>query len=158
MTVTRTPMTTPWWTYPSSLLLGAASGLAGTLSHRIGATLILPVGLIFAFVIVGASSYWSRFFAGAIGMGLHILGASGVIWLLMGRGPGGDVLIPISSPAFSTYFDRNAGTFWLIGSLVIQLLFFCCPNRLIHRGNSSVITVTSEEYGDSTVADIQESQ
>ncbi len=116
-------------TYLAALALGAVSGLVGTLAHRSGAVGSLPYGLVIAFLILAASSWWARSWAGATGLGLHLVGASCLIWLLMGRGPGGDVLVPIGSPAFIGFFDRHAGRIWLIGSLVLQLAVLVAPRR-----------------------------
>ncbi|RBP98772.1 alcohol dehydrogenase [Bifidobacterium xylocopae] len=113
--------------YPATLLLGALSGLIGTLAHRAGAAGPIPYGLVIAFAMLIVSAWWSRSAAGPVGLGLHLIGSSSLLWLLMGRGPGGDVLIPIGSPAFTGFFDRRAGMIWLIGSLLAQLAVLAIP-------------------------------
>ncbi|BDR54829.1 hypothetical protein KIMH_09400 [Bombiscardovia apis] len=129
MSTQRIALSMKPWSYFASLVVGALSGLIGTLSHRMGATMPVPYGLIIAFVLLLSSSWWARLVAGIIGSGLHIIGACGIIWLFMGYGPGGDVLIPIASPAFTTLFDRNAGSIWMFGALLLQVLLLLFPAR-----------------------------
>ncbi|BDR53199.1 hypothetical protein KIM372_11060 [Bombiscardovia nodaiensis] len=145
MSGTRTSSLARLWAYLASLLLGALSGLVGTLAHRMGATGWVPYGLIIAFALLIASSYWSRASAGAIGLGLHIIGASSLIWLLMGYGPGGDVLIPIASPAFTNFVDQHAGYIWLLGSLVVQVLMLLLPKRwFVQRTGAAALPAPHE--------------
>lgn len=129
MSETRKPKASHYAAYIGVLLLGGLSGIAGTLVHRLGATQVFPYGIIIAFLLLISSAYWARSVAGAIGIGLHIIGSSSALWLLMGKGPGGDVLIPVWSPAFTTFVDQHAGIIWLCGSLLVQVCLLILPSR-----------------------------
>lgn len=124
--MSRHPLAAPLITIVSALL----SGVIGTGLHRSGADLNIPWGLVFAFVLVGLSTVLARRRLGAMGVGFHLIAASAVIWwLAITMGPGGDVLVPIASAAFTTFFSMHAGYIWLFGSVILQILVLLIPKR-----------------------------
>jgi beta-lactamase regulating signal transducer with metallopeptidase domain len=60
-----------------------------------------------------------------------------VWWLAITPGPGGDVLVPIASQAFTTFFSSHAGYIWLFGSIVVQLVIIFVPQRFFVRKKES---------------------
>ena len=108
---------------------GAAAGLVGTLAHRMGAASNMPYGLALAFALVLTSAWAARSRCGVVGLGLHLFASTTVAWILAMPGPGGDVLVPVGSRAFVTFFAMHAGYLWLFGLIALQLALVLLPRR-----------------------------
>lgn len=115
-----------------------ATGVLGTLLHRSGADRSIPWGMVLAFLLVFASGCWARHAHGFTGVAVNLLVCSTLIWMVSSSyGPGGDILVPISSAAFVTFWSKNAGYAWLLGSVLFQLLPLALPKKWFVRGGSA---------------------
>lgn len=112
-----------------TMLAGAASGVVGTLAHRMGAEYNIPYGLALAFLILGISTWCARARCNAIGIGFHLIASSGVVWGMAMYGPGGDAMIPIGFSAPMPFFVQNAGSIWLYGEILLQVVMLFLPAR-----------------------------
>lgn len=113
-----------------TVVAAAVAGLIGTVLHRSGADINVPWGLVAAFALVFFSTWLARRRSGAIGVGFHLIVCSAVVWwLAVTMGPAGDVLVPIASKAFVTFFSQQAGYIWLFGSIAVQLIVLFFPKR-----------------------------
>lgn len=121
----------------ATLVSALVSGIIGTGLHRGGADINIPWGLVCALGLVGLSTWLARKRMGAMGVGLHLIACSAVVWWLASTlGPGGDILVPVGSPAFLTFFSKYVGYIWLFGSLAIQLLVLMFPKRFFTQSHS----------------------
>lgn len=114
------------------VLSGAAIGAVGTMAHRMGASMNIPYGLALAFLIVILSTWCARSRDGVVGLALHLISSSLVVWTVMaGYGPGGDALIPVGfgSDANMSFFSDHAGYFWLYGIVLIPCIMLLLPKR-----------------------------
>lgn len=116
----------------TDLLSGAAVGAVGTMAHRMGASMNIPYGLVLAFLIVILSTWCARSRDGIVGLALHLISSSLVVWTVMaGYGPGGDALIPVGfgSEANLPFFSNYAGYCWLYGVVLIPCIMLLLPKR-----------------------------
>ncbi|MCI1984229.1 MAG: alcohol dehydrogenase [Bifidobacteriaceae bacterium] len=131
-TVTSAALKHPVKTLLTTIVSALASGVIGTGLHRSGADYNIPWGLILALALVGFSTWMARRRMGPTGVGFHLITCSAVVWwLAITMGPGGDVIVPIASKAFTTFFSMHAGYIWLFGSILIQLAIIFVPKRVI---------------------------
>lgn len=126
----------PWShrrSYPVRILItvlaGVASGVVGTMAHRMGASQNIPYGLVLAFLILGISTWCARARCGAIGIGFHLIASSGAVWCMAMYGPGGDAMIPIGFSVEMPFFVEHAGNIWLYGEIILQVLMLFLPAR-----------------------------
>lgn len=111
------------------ILCAVCVGCIGTALHRSGADSNLPWGLLVAYCLVGLSTIYAKWNFGTLGVGLHLISCSGVVWFLATTtGGNGSILIPIGSPAFTTFFSAYDGYFWILGVVFLQLLFLMTPH------------------------------
>ncbi|EFA23807.1 hypothetical protein BIFGAL_02916 [Bifidobacterium gallicum DSM 20093 = LMG 11596] len=107
-----------------------ATGIIGTLTHRIGATQNLPIGLVLGFVLVGMSAWCARSRGGITGLAVHLIFSSAIVGFMAVYGPGGDVLIPMAiSGATLPFLSRNCGMIWFFGVVVMQIVMALLPAR-----------------------------
>ncbi|WP_181414884.1 alcohol dehydrogenase [Bifidobacterium asteroides] len=107
------------------LPIGLAVGVLGTLVQRSGAAQGLPWGMALAYLLVALAAWWVRSDSGTMGLALHLVASTVVVWLLSMRGPGGDVLMPYAN--FPTFFAKYAVFLWMGGLVLIQTLAICLP-------------------------------
>lgn len=124
----------------------AIVSVIGTGLHRSGADINVPWGMVCALGLLGMSTWVSRRRMGVSGVGIHLVVASMVIWWLASTmGPGGDVIVPVGSVAFVTFFSQWSGYIWLLGSLVVQLAVLFFPRRLfLHQSSSTQPSATAQ--------------
>jgi hypothetical protein len=124
-------LTAPLTNVLVTIVSAAIVSVIGTGLHRSGADINVPWGMVCALGLLGMSTWVSRRRMGVSGVGIHLVVASMVIWWLASTmGPGGDVIVPVGSVAFVTFFSRWSGYIWLVGSLVVQLAVLFFPRRL----------------------------
>ncbi|KAB8286710.1 hypothetical protein [Bifidobacterium avesanii] len=126
------------------LPIGAVAALVGNVAHRMGAAQNIPYGLLLAFLIIGVGAVFSRGFAGTVGVAVHLIVSSVVVWQMSSYGPGGDILMPTGGASLVTFFSHYATLLWMGGMLVIQIIVVCLPSRLfagLNGGRSSVTPV-----------------
>lgn len=112
-----------------ALVMGVVVAFVGTMIHRSGAPIGIPWGLALALALLAAAAWIARCDLGQIGVGFTLLSTSIVIWALaLSSGGNESVLIPIGSPAFTTWASKYAGYIWLFGSIAIQLIVFLLPS------------------------------
>lgn len=117
-----------------ALVMGAVVGFVGSMVHRGGAAMGFPWGLILAFALIIAAAWIARCDLGQIGIGFTLLTSSIVIWALaLSSGGNESVLIPVGSPAFTTWASQYAGYLWLFGSIIVQLIVLVLPARWFPR-------------------------
>ena len=107
------------------LPIGLAVGVLGTLVQRSGAAQGLPWGMALAYLLVALAAWWVRSDSGTMGLALHLVASTVVVWLLSMRGPGGDVLMPYAN--FPMFFAKYAVFLWMGGLVLIQTLAICLP-------------------------------
>ncbi|MBQ9687802.1 MAG: alcohol dehydrogenase [Aeriscardovia sp.] len=111
------------------ILCAACVGFIGTALHRSGADSNLPWGLFLAYGLVVLSTLYAKWNFGTLGVGLHLISCSGVVWFLATTtGGNGSILIPIGSPAFTTFFSAYDGYFWILGVVLLQLVLLMTPH------------------------------
>lgn len=127
-----------------TILSGLFAGVIGTLAHRMGAWQNIPYGLVLAFVLLIASAWCARSRDGVIGLALHLIVSSGVVWFMAVYGPMGDAMVPIG---FSTdnlpYFSQHVGLIWLYGVIVVQFIMVFLPSswfRMMPSNNTGNTT------------------
>ncbi len=85
-----------WGRFLIDLASGIVVGMVGTMSHRMGASMNVPYGLLIAYLMVIISTWSARSRDGVSGLALHLISSSLVVWTVMaGYGPGGDAMIPV---------------------------------------------------------------
>lgn len=137
-----------------TILAGIFSAMIGTLVHRMGAVYNIPYGLLLGFILVGLSAWCARSRDGIIGLALHMIASTTTVWLMAMVGPGGDAMIPVGFHADNLpFFCQNAGTIWLYGVMVVQIILVLCPRRMFtipmkHDVKQTASLATSEENTD----------
>lgn len=117
----------------SCVFIGVATAVIGTGAHRMGAASNVPYGLALAFALVALASVMSRALAGSVGLGLHLIVSSVVVYLMSGYGPGGDIMMPTGGAALTTFFSLNATLIWMGGLLLIQVVVIMLPRTMFAR-------------------------
>ena len=83
-----------------------------------------------ALLLVFATACWARRAHGTIGLAVNLLLSTTLIWMVASNyGPGGDILVPISSTAFVTFWSRYAGYIWILGATIVQLIALALPRK-----------------------------
>lgn len=118
--------------YLLALVIGVLVGILGTLVQRSGAAAGIPWGMILAYILVALASWRVRNDSGTLGLSLHLVASTVVVWLLSMRGPGGDVLMPYAD--FPGFFAKYAVFLWMGGLVLIQFLALCLPRSLFDDG------------------------
>lgn len=113
-------------------LAGVGTAVAGTLMHRMGATINIPYGLVLALLLVALSAWASRLRSGAVGVAMHLIVCSIVVWSFAMYGPGGDVLVAVGFGGAVPFFSQHAGYIWLFGVIVVHLLVVFAPHRWVY--------------------------
>jgi hypothetical protein len=136
------------WSWIGIALFSLSGALIGTLLHRAGADRSIPWGLVLALLLVFACACWARHAHGVIGVAVNLLLSSTLIWIVSSSyGPGGDILVPISSTAFVTFWSQNAGYIWILGATLVQLLVLVLPRRWFADPSSSSRASSAERDG-----------
>ena len=135
------------WRLAICAAAGAAVGIVGTAAHRMGASANIPYGLALALVIVGISAWSARARCGALGLGFHLVTSSAAAWLLAMPGPGGDVIVPVASSAFTTFFSRQAGYLWLFGMIAVQAVLLLIPRAWCIVPSRTPLDVAGDGHG-----------
>lgn len=124
----------PFLRWMGIVAFSLASGMIGTLLHRSGADQGVPWGLVLAFLLVFFSACWARRVEGFLGLAVNLLLSTSLIWLVAGNyGPGGDILVPVASKAFVTFWSRYDGYIWILGATLVQLLVLALPKAWFHK-------------------------
>ncbi len=122
------------WSWIGIVVFSLAAALIGTLLHRAGADRSIPWGMMLALLLVFATACWARHAHGTIGLAANLLLSTSLIWMVASNyGPGGDILVPISSTAFVTFWSRYAGYIWILGATIVQLLALALPKKWFER-------------------------
>lgn len=118
--------------YLLALVIGVLVGTLGTLVQRSGAAAGIPWGMALAYLLVALVSWWVRNDSGTLGLSLHLVASTMVVWALSMRGPGGDVLMPYAD--FPSFFAKYAVFLWMGGLVLIQFLALCLPRTWFDDG------------------------
>lgn len=110
-------------------LSGVGVGVAGTMAHRMGASLGIPYGLALGLLVVGLSTWCTRSRSGAVGLAVHLMTSSAVAWGMAIFNPGDGALTPIGFGGTVPFFSEHAGYIWLFGMIAVQIVLLCCPSR-----------------------------
>lgn len=111
--------------YLLAFILGLCVGILGTLVQRSGAAAGIPYGMLMAYLLVALASWWVRNDSGSLGLSLHLVSSTVMVWILSMRGPGGDVLMPYAD--FPSFFAKYAAFLWMGGLVLIQFIAICLP-------------------------------
>lgn len=114
-------------------LCGIVAALVGTGAHRMGASVNIPYGLVLGFALMVCSSVMARALAGSIGLGVHLIVSSIIVWQMTGYGPGGDIMMPTGGEALTTFFSLRAAMIWFYGMLLVQVAVIVLPSTLFDR-------------------------
>lgn len=114
-------------------LCGVVAALVGTGAHRMGASANIPYGLVLGFALMACSSVMARALAGSIGLGVHLIISSIIVWQMTGYGPGGDIMMPTGGEALTTFFSLRAAMIWFYGMLLVQVAVIVLPSTLFDR-------------------------
>ena len=114
-------------------ICGVVAALVGTGAHRMGASVNIPYGLVLGFGLIACSSVMARALAGSIGLGVHLIISSIVVWQMTGYGPGGDIMMPTGGEALTTFFSLRAAMIWFYGMLLVQVAVIVLPSTLFDR-------------------------
>lgn len=118
------------WSWIGIVIFSLSAALIGTLLHRAGADRSIPWGMVIALVLVFATACWARHAHGTTGLAVNLLLSTTLIWMVASNyGPGGDILVPISSTAFVTFWSRSAGYIWILGATTVQLIALALPRK-----------------------------
>lgn len=106
------------------------SAFLGTMLARDGVDGPFPWGLLISLFLVFIVSLLARRDKKTIGVGLGLVLSSAVAWILaLSPGAGGSILVPIASPAFTTFFSASAGYIWLFGMIAVQVVAALLPKK-----------------------------
>lgn len=121
------------WRLVASAVIGLLAAAIGTGVHRMGAATNMPYGLALALVLVTLSAMMARSIAGGIGLGLHVVASSLVLYAMSGYGPGGDIMMPTGGAALTTFFSLHATAIWMIGMVALQIVVLELPSSLMAK-------------------------
>ncbi|MCL2850331.1 MAG: hypothetical protein FWE61_09850 [Micrococcales bacterium] len=110
----------------STVVVGAVVGALGSVAHWANR----PWGLVVSLVLVVTSTTTVRAWAGRRVIVAHLVGMGAVIALLARPGPGGDVLIHLSSVPAHGVDPAVFGRIWVVGSLVATVAVAVAPGAL----------------------------
>lgn len=106
------------------------SAVFGTLLARDGVDGPFPWGLLVSLLLVFIVSLLARRDKKIAGVGVCLVFSSALAWILaLSPGAGGSVLVPVASPAFTTFFSASAGYIWLFGMIVVQVVAALLPRK-----------------------------
>jgi hypothetical protein len=111
-------------------LFALFSALLGTMISRDGADGPFPWGLLISLLLIFVVSLLARRDKKIAGVGVCLVFSSALAWILaLLPGAGGSILVPIASPAFTTFFSASAGYIWLFGLIVVQVITALLPRK-----------------------------
>ena len=111
-------------------LFALLSALLGTMISRDGADGPFPWGLLISLLLIFIVSLLARRDKKIAGVGVCLVFSSALAWILaLFPGAGGSILVPIASPAFTTFFRASAGYIWLFGLIVVQVITALLPRK-----------------------------
>ena len=111
-------------------LFALLSALLGTMISRDGADGPFPWGLLVSLLLIFIVSLLARRDKKIAGVGVCLVFSSALAWILaLLPGAGGSILVPIASPAFTTFFSASAGYIWLFGLIVVQVITALLPKK-----------------------------
>ena len=112
------------------VLFALFSALLGTMISRDGADGPFPWGLLVSLLLIFIVSLLARRDKKIAGVGVCLVFSSALAWILaLFPGAGGSILVPIASPAFTTFFSASAGYIWLFGLIVVQVITALLPRK-----------------------------
>ena len=112
------------------VLFAIFSALLGTMISRDGADGPFPWGLLISLLLIFIVSLLARRDKKIAGVGVCLVFSSALAWILaLFPGAGGSILVPIASPAFTTFFSASAGYIWLFGLIVVQVITGLLPRK-----------------------------
>lgn len=112
------------------VLFAIFSALLGTMISRDGADGPFPWGLLISLLLIFIVSLLARRDKKIAGVGVCLVFSSALAWILaLFPGAGGSILVPIASPAFTTFFSASAGYIWLFGLIVVQVITALLPRK-----------------------------
>lgn len=112
------------------VLFALFSALLGTMISRDGADGPFPWGLLVSLLLIFIVSLLARRDKKIAGVGTCLVFSSALAWILaLFPGAGGSILVPIASPAFTTFFSASAGYIWLFGLIVVQVITALLPRK-----------------------------
>lgn len=112
------------------VLFALFSALLGTMISRDGADGPFPWGLLISLLLIFIVSLLARRDKKIAGVGVCLVFSSALAWILaLFPGAGGSILVPIASPAFTTFFSASAGYIWLFGLIVVQVITALLPRK-----------------------------
>lgn len=118
-----------WGRYVVTFVSAILCGLIGTFAHRVGAAINMPIGLVVAFLLILISTWCARSRTGILGLLLHVICSSAVVWIMALRIIGNDVLVPVGFYAQLPWLSQNAGRIWIYGVVVLPLLMIFLPSK-----------------------------
>lgn len=111
-------------------LFALFSAFLGTMISRDGADGPFPWGLLISLLLIFVVSLLARRDKKIAGVGMCLVFSSSMAWILaLLPGAGGSILVPIASPAFTTFFSAFAGYIWLFGLIVVQIITALLPGK-----------------------------
>lgn len=112
------------------VLFALFSALLGTMISRDGADGPFPWGLLISLLLIFIVSLLARRDKKIAGVGVCLVFSSALAWILaLFPGASGSILVPIASPAFTTFFSASAGYIWLFGLIVVQVITALLPRK-----------------------------
>ena len=112
------------------VVFSLCAAFLGTMLARDGADGPFPWGLLIALLLVFVVSLLARRDKKIVGVGLALVLSSALAWILaLSPGAGGSILVPVASPAFTTFFSASAGYIWLFGMIVVQIVAALLPRK-----------------------------
>ena len=111
-------------------LFGAAAAFLGTVISRDGVDGPFPWGLLSSLLLAFLTAVLARRSRGIAGVGAGLAFSSAIAWILaLSPGAGGSILVPVASPAFTTFFSAWAGYVWLFGMIIVQVVAALLPRK-----------------------------
>lgn len=109
---------------------GAIAAFLGTVISRDGVDGPFPWGLLCSLLLVFLTALLARRCRGIAGVGAGLVFSSALAWILaLSPGAGGSILVPVASPAFTTFFSASAGYIWLFGMIAVQVVAALLPRK-----------------------------